>query len=97
MGSLQFGIPYTYLMLTVMRKFPSTDSKARGALRVGTFGAIVEYGVERQVTRHSVLGATMVVGVPVGITLRIKLTRGQQTYLFPLRLSDEVINISLRV
>jgi len=32
----------------------------------------------------------MVVGVPVGVTLRIKLVRGQQTYSFPIRLADEV-------
>ncbi len=50
----------------------------------------MEYGVEKQVSRHSVLGATVVVGVPLGVTLRVRLTRGQQTYTFPLHLSDEV-------
>ena len=47
--------------------------------------------MERQVTRHSVLGATMQVGVPLGVTLRVRVTRGQQTYAFPLHLSDEVL------
>ena len=64
-------------------------------LRIGSFGAILEYGVERKITAHSVLGATMVVGVPVGVTLRIKVTRGQQAYLFPIHLSDEVRKIYL--
>ena len=58
--------------------------------RLGTFGAILEYGVEKRVTNHSSLSATMVVGVPVGITLRIKLTRARQTYIFPFHLSEEV-------
>ncbi len=59
-------------------------------VRAGSFGILLEYGVEKQVTKHSVLGATMVVGLPLGVTLRIKLSRGQQTYTVPLRLSDEV-------
>ena len=109
MGSLQLGIPITYAMISVVRKFPEQDSKTRCSIRqvgkrldkghvpnflanrrVGTFGAILEVGVEKQVTKHSVLGAAMVVGVPTGVTLRIRLSRGQQTYAFPLHLSDEV-------
>ncbi len=58
--------------------------------RLGTFGLIFEYGVHRQISQHSTLGATMVVGIPTGITLRIRLNRATQTYLFPLHLSDEV-------
>lgn len=50
----------------------------------------MEYGVERKITRHSVIGATMVVGIPVGVTLRLKVLRGSQTYIFPIRLADEV-------
>jgi DnaJ family protein C protein 11 len=59
--------------------------------RLGTFGAMVEYGVERRVSTHSTLGATMVVGIPVGVTLRVKLTRASQTYTFPIHLSDEIL------
>ena len=58
--------------------------------RGGTFGAVCKYGVERKVTHHSTLGATMAFGLPIGVTLTIKVTRGQQTYLFPLHLADEV-------
>jgi hypothetical protein len=55
-------------------------------LRLGTFGAMIEYGVERRVSTHSTLGATMVVGIPVGVTLRVKLVRASQTYIFPIHL-----------
>ena len=51
---------------------------------------MLKYGVERKVTHHSTLGATMAFGLPIGVTLTIKVTRGQQTYLFPLHLADEV-------
>lgn len=91
MGSLQFGIPYTYLMVSIARKFKEPQSKIRGVFRLGTFGAIVEYGVEQRISRHSTLGATMVVGLPLGITLKIRLNRASQTYSFPLHLSDEIL------
>ena len=58
--------------------------------RVGTFGAVVEYGIERRLTPHSNLAATMIVGIPFGVTLRIKFARASQTYTFPIHLADEV-------
>ena len=33
---------------------------------------MIEYGVERRVSANSTLGATMVVGIPVGVTLKVK-------------------------
>ena len=72
------------------RKFEEPQNRIRSVVKLGTFGAILEYGVEKKVTKHSTLGATMVVGIPVGVTLRIKVQRGQQTYLFPIHLADEV-------
>ena len=50
----------------------------------------MEYGIERRLTPHSNLGATMVVGIPFGVTLKIKFTRASQTYTFPIHLADEV-------
>lgn len=40
--------------------------------RSGLFGTVVEYGAERKISRHSILGATVSVGVPQGVTLKIK-------------------------
>lgn len=59
--------------------------------RFGTFGAVIEYGVDRKITEQSTLAATVAVGIPQGVVLRIRLNRASQTYLFPLHLSDEVI------
>merc|ERR1719481_213317 len=89
-ASLQFGIPYTYLMLSHTWKIPEKKRKFRGALKAGTFGAILEYGVEEKITEHSSLGATMVVGT-MGVICKIKLTRSSQTYLFPFHLSDDIM------
>lgn len=33
---------------------------------------MIEYGAERKISRHSVLGATVSVGVPQGVSLKIK-------------------------
>jgi len=89
-ASLQFGIPYTYFMLAHTWKLPEKKRKFRAACKVGTFGAILEYGVEEKITEHSSLGATMVVGT-TGVICKLKLTRASQTYLFPFLLSDEVM------
>ena len=45
------------------------------AVKAGTFGAILEYGVEEKVSSQSSVSATMLVGFPLGVTCRLKLTR----------------------
>lgn len=40
--------------------------------RTGWFGTVVEYGAERKISRHSVVSATVSVGVPQGVILKIK-------------------------
>ncbi|KAG8434212.1 hypothetical protein GDO86_012546 [Hymenochirus boettgeri] len=57
----------------------------------GLFGTVVEYGAERKVSRHSILGATVSVGVPQGVSLKIKLNRASQTYFFPIHLTDQLL------
>jgi len=89
-ASLQFGIPNTYAILAHTWKLPENKIKFRAVLKAGTFGAILEYGVEEKITEHSTLGATMVVGT-MGVICKLKLTRASQTYLFPFQLSDEVM------
>uniref|UniRef100_A0A8C6V2B3 DnaJ homolog subfamily C member 11 n=1 Tax=Neogobius melanostomus TaxID=47308 RepID=A0A8C6V2B3_9GOBI len=58
---------------------------------VSFFGTVVEYGAERKISRHSVLGATVSIGVPQGVSLKIKLNRASQTYFFPIHLTDQLL------
>lgn len=51
------------------------DGKAKLALRLGTVGAMLEYGCEKKITQFSTLGATLVLGIPLGVTLKIKYAR----------------------
>lgn len=89
-GALQFGIPNTFAMVSYTYKFPD-QGRLKGSIKVGTFGAIVEYGCERKISQHNTVGATMVIGIPTGITLKLRLNRASQTYMFPILLSEELL------
>eukprot|EP00106_Octopus_bimaculoides_P017423 XP_014784865.1 PREDICTED: dnaJ homolog subfamily C member 11-like isoform X1 [Octopus bimaculoides] len=89
--TVQIGIPNSFVSLSYTHKFQEDDARVRGAVRVGVFSTILECGVEKKITEYSTLGATMLVGVPTGVTLRIKLSRGRQTFLFPIHLSDHLM------
>lgn len=90
-ASFQLGIPLSFIKTSLSRSFTSHNAKVRVAAKFGTTGLYFEYGVEKKITQFSWLGATMVLGVPYGVMLRIKLLRGQQTFIFPIKLSEEVM------
>ncbi|XP_034022896.1 dnaJ homolog subfamily C member 11-like [Thalassophryne amazonica] len=90
--ALQLGVPHSYLMMSYQYKFQDEDqTKVKGSLKTGWFGTVVEYGAERKISRHSVLSATVSIGVPQGVTLKIRLSRASQTYLFPVHLTDQLL------
>ncbi|XP_030586269.1 dnaJ homolog subfamily C member 11 [Archocentrus centrarchus] len=90
--ALQLGVPHSYLMMSYQYKFQDEDqTKVKGSVKTGWFGTVVEYGAERKISRHSILSATVSVGVPQGVTLKIKLARANQTYLFPVHLTDQLL------
>ncbi|KAI1892479.1 hypothetical protein AGOR_G00133840 [Albula goreensis] len=90
--ALQLGIPHTFMMMSYQYKFQDDDqTKIKGSVKSGFFGTVVEYGAETKISRHSVLGATVSVGVPQGVSLKIKLNRASQTYFFPIHLTDQVL------
>jgi len=41
-------------------------------LRVSSYGALVEYGCEKKVTQFSNLSVSLAVGVPSGVTLKLR-------------------------
>uniref|UniRef100_A0A8C5D9D2 DnaJ homolog subfamily C member 11 n=1 Tax=Gouania willdenowi TaxID=441366 RepID=A0A8C5D9D2_GOUWI len=90
--AMQLGIPHTFLMMSYQYKFQDDDqTKIKGSVKSGFFGTVIEYGAERKISRHSVLGATVSVGVPQGVSLKIKLNRASQTYFFPIHLTDQLL------
>lgn len=93
-GALQFGIPNTFGMVSYTYKFPN-EGRLKGSIKAGTFGAIVEYGVERKISQHNTVGATMVIGIPTGVTLKLRLNRATQSFVFPIFLSEEPLPIAI--
>uniref|UniRef100_A0A8C6XWH6 DnaJ homolog subfamily C member 11 n=1 Tax=Naja naja TaxID=35670 RepID=A0A8C6XWH6_NAJNA len=90
--AFQLGIPHSFVMVSYQHKFQDEDqTRVKGSLKAGFFGTIVEYGAERKISKHSVLGATVSVGVPQGVSLKIKLNRASQTYFFPIHLTDQLL------
>ncbi|KAL9971144.1 hypothetical protein ACROYT_G023633 [Oculina patagonica] len=87
--TIQLGIPNSFALASYTRKLEK-DTKLRGYVKTGTFASMVAYGIERQITEHSKLTATMCIGVPVGVLVKIKLTRASQVYSFPINLSEEI-------
>ncbi|XP_060605966.1 dnaJ homolog subfamily C member 11-like, partial [Ruditapes philippinarum] len=92
---VNLGIQYSYIYTSYTKKFKEHDVSTTVSLKAGTFGAVIEYGIEKKVTAFSNLGATMSVGYPTGVTIALKLDRGSHTMLMPIKLSDEVIPSSI--
>ncbi|XP_029434042.1 dnaJ homolog subfamily C member 11 isoform X3 [Rhinatrema bivittatum] len=90
--ALQLGIPHTFVMLSYQHKFQDEEqTRVKGSIKAGSFGTLLEYGAERKISRHSILGATVSIGVPQGVSLKIKLNRASQTYFFPIHLTDQLL------
>lgn len=90
--AVQLGIPHTFIMMSYQYKFQDDDqTKIKGSVKSGFFGTVVEYGAETKISRHSVLGATVSIGVPQGVSLKIKLNRASQTYFFPIHLTEQLL------
>lgn len=74
-----FILPAVYLWLITTKCLNDSHFSVSGLLkyqhlccRSGFFGTVVEYGAETKISRHSILGATVSVGVPQGVSLKIK-------------------------
>uniref|UniRef100_A0A182JRE3 J domain-containing protein n=1 Tax=Anopheles christyi TaxID=43041 RepID=A0A182JRE3_9DIPT len=70
--TVTLGIPHCYIAASYTRKFLEQGLKLRLALKGGTFGFLSECGAEKKVSKYSSLSATVCVGVPSGVTLKIK-------------------------
>lgn len=59
--------------------------------RAGTFGFTTEYGAEKKVSKYSSVSATVSMGVPSGVYLKLKVIRSTQTFIFPIHISEEIV------
>ncbi|XP_042863914.1 dnaJ homolog subfamily C member 11-like isoform X1 [Penaeus japonicus] len=89
--SAYIGIPHTYAALSFTHKMPDNDAKVKLTGKAGTFGAIFEYGAEKKVSQNSSLAASLSLGVPTGVQLKVKLHRASQTYGTTILLCEEIL------
>ncbi|XP_054165299.1 dnaJ homolog subfamily C member 11-like [Oppia nitens] len=89
--SIQLGFPHCFVTGSYSHKLEQNDTKLKVAVKAGTFGAVFEYGCETRLSKHSIIGASISIGVPSGVSLRLRLSRANQSYNFPILLSDDVL------
>ncbi|XP_050737398.1 dnaJ homolog subfamily C member 11-like [Eriocheir sinensis] len=89
--SAYIGIPHTYAALSYTHKMPDHDAKIKLTGKAGTFGAILEYGAEKKVSQNSSISASLALGIPTGVHLKIKLHRASQTYSTVFLLCEEIL------
>ncbi|XP_039278518.1 dnaJ homolog subfamily C member 11 isoform X2 [Nilaparvata lugens] len=89
--TLQLGIPHSFASLNYTHKLKEREMKLKTSAKAGTFGALFEYGVEKKVSEQSTISAMVSVGVPTGVSLKLKLVRASQTYFFPIHVCEEIV------
>jgi len=79
-----------FLAATALKRF-----QEEGALRlhckVSTSGYLLEYGGEKRVSENTTIGACMWIGVPLGVSLKLSMSRSGQKYNARIILCDEVL------
>ena len=89
-ASLHVGLPHSHLTASLTLSLPERQLKTRLVAKGGTFGFLLEYGLDKKISELSSLGATVVVGLPTGVAVKLRLSRAGQTYTAQVRLSDEL-------
>ena len=80
----------TSLNMSYVRKFEN-EFKLKLGSRIGTKGLALEYGCETKITPNALVGATMTVSIPAGVSLKIRYVYMSQAFVFDFVLNDEVL------
>lgn len=89
--TFSLGLPHSYVSCNYIRRLIEHEMKLKLSGRVGTFGFMGEYGVEKKISKYSSLHASVMVGVPSGVALKIRFIRSSQSFNFNIQLSEEII------
>ncbi|CAF3661634.1 unnamed protein product [Rotaria sp. Silwood1] len=74
-----------------MKKKKSGRTKYWDYVKLFLFGPWIEYGIDRQLTKHTYGSATVAISARMGVLLRLKFIRGSQTFTIPLPLSQDIL------
>jgi len=86
----QLGVPTSFLSANLVHKIPDHDLKLKALFKYGTMGAVLAYGAEKQITGNSALDFAVNVAFPQGVSVKIRLARANQNYIFQVMLADFV-------
>jgi len=89
--TFSLGLPHSFIGCNYIRRFTDYESKVKLSGRVGTFGFFTEYGLEKKVSKYTSVHASVMIGVPSGVALKIRFIRSTQSYNFMIQLSEEII------
>jgi len=93
--TFSLGMPHSFVACNYIRRMVDYEMKLKLSGKVGTFGFMAEYGVEKKVSKYSSLHASVLFGVPNGVALKIRFIRSSQSYNFNIQLSEEIIPAAL--
>ncbi|XP_022668792.1 dnaJ homolog subfamily C member 11-like [Varroa jacobsoni] len=88
-SNLQIGVVDSYVGISYVHKLWDT-TKLHCSAKLGTIFMTVTYGCKTKISKLNTLGASMTVGHPQGVVLKVTFIRGNQTFAFPLQLSQNV-------
>lgn len=93
--TFSLGLPHSYVSCNFIHRLTEQEMKLKLGGKVGTFGFMAEYGVEKKVSKYSSLHASVMFGVPTGVALKVRFMRSSQSYNFNIQLSEEIIPAAL--
>ena len=70
--SVQAGLKESFFGLFYHHRLEWNDTKVKIGSKVGTKGVSLEYGVETKSSANSIVGATVILGVPSGVSLKLR-------------------------
>lgn len=86
---INLSVVNSFISGAYLWKMKKQDMKFRLYGKLGTISKVIECAAEKKVSEHSSVSATVTVGVPVGVVLKVKIIRAHQSYIFPIHLCEE--------
>lgn len=89
--TFSLGLPHSFVACNYIRRITQHEMKVKLSGKIGTFGYMTEYGVEKKVSKYSSVHASVQLGVPSGVALKIRFIRSTQSYNFYIQMSEEIL------
>ncbi|XP_046850162.1 dnaJ homolog subfamily C member 11-like [Xenia sp. Carnegie-2017] len=86
---LQLGIKNCFASFSYNYKI-AVDTTVRTGIKLGFLGSNVSYGADHKISERSNIGMSVNVSTLSGVTLKIRLNRSNQSFVFPFYLSESI-------